>query len=798
MMKLYYLLPLTIIAMLHPYECAANDSFVDITQSVVIVPSSSSSREMQAARMVAEEVEKRTQIRWRLTAEWPQEHQPRIAIGRTEALQSSGFELNIPTASASAPEGYRIWMEPKGDSPVIVVAGNDERGVLFGAGCLLRTLRMTNGKILFPRDYHVATAPKYALRGHQLGYRPKTNSYDGWTLNQFEQYIRDLAVFGTNAVELIPPRSDDKADSPHFPLPQLETMIGVSEICDRYGLDVWIWQPCLDENYSDPRTIESALEEWESIYQRLPRLDAIFVPCGDPGHTPPDVLLPMLEKQAAQLKKLHPNAQWWIGPQGFDRDHLQKFHDLISRKPEWLTGIVYGPWTRLNMKQFREWIPSYYPIRHYPDITHTTYCQYPVPDWDPAFYLTEGREPINPRPTDQAHIFRFTQPDTMGFIAYSEGCSDDVNKIVWSALGWNPDSPVIDILRDYSRYFIGLEYEDDFAQGLLALERDWRGPALSHAQIDLTLRQFRTMEEKASPRLFLNWRFQQGLFRAYYDAYVRSRLIHETDLENQALSRLQCSVKGETLHALSQARSILMQSVGQPASPAWKQRILELGESLFQSIRLQLDVRRYKAGRSDGAMLDRLDAPLNNRLWLLQQFDEIGALSSEEERLERIDQIVNWKNPGPGGFYDDLGDPAQEPHLVKGEGFEKDPGMYQTARNNPDSSALSNPMTLLPSSWKTLAVMLYDEPLRMKYDNLDPASQYIIRVVYADGPVRLLADESYEVHPFLDERYKVLEYDIPPQATVDGELRLTWRKPDNIPHAGRRNEVAEVWLMKKK
>ena len=33
----------------------------------------------------------------------------------------------------------------------------------------------------------------------------------------WEQYIRDLAVFGTNAIELIPPRSDDDADSPHFP-----------------------------------------------------------------------------------------------------------------------------------------------------------------------------------------------------------------------------------------------------------------------------------------------------------------------------------------------------------------------------------------------------------------------------------------------------------------------------------------------------------------------------------------------------------------------------------------------------
>ena len=69
-----------------------------------------------------------------------------------------------------------------------------------------------------PDALSIATAPKYALRGHQLGYRPKTNSYDAWSLPVWEQYFRDLAVFGTNAVELIPPRSDEPPQPP-FPLP---------------------------------------------------------------------------------------------------------------------------------------------------------------------------------------------------------------------------------------------------------------------------------------------------------------------------------------------------------------------------------------------------------------------------------------------------------------------------------------------------------------------------------------------------------------------------------------------------
>src|SRR6185369_15340316 len=120
-------------------------------------------------------------------------------------------------------------------------------------------------------------------------------------------------------------------------------------------------------------------------------------------------------------------------------------------------------------------------------------------DWDVAFAVTESRECINPRPEAEATIFRKTQPDTIGFITYSEGCNDDVNKAVWSALGWDPNANLTDVLRQFGRYFIGAGFADDFAQGLLALERNWRGPLLANAGVETTLAQFQEMERRASP-----------------------------------------------------------------------------------------------------------------------------------------------------------------------------------------------------------------------------------------------------------------------------------------------------------
>ena len=229
-------------------------------------------------------------------------------------------------------EGYRIRSEAKG--PAVLVAGNDARGVLFGIGRLLRELRTTEGRVLLPSGFQLETGPRYPLRGHQLGYRPKTNSYDAWDLPRWERYIRDLAIFGTNAVELIPPRSDDDAESPHFPRPPLEMMVGMSRLLDDYGLDVWIWYPAMDKDYSDPRdSRRGPYQEWDEVFRKLPRLDAVFVPGGDPGHTPPPVLMPFLGRVAEVLHRSHPRAHSGSRPRASTRNGSTSSCRSSSKNP---------------------------------------------------------------------------------------------------------------------------------------------------------------------------------------------------------------------------------------------------------------------------------------------------------------------------------------------------------------------------------------------------------------------------------------------------------------------------------
>jgi hypothetical protein len=231
----------SILAMFVLYIPVGQAAALDLGKAVLVTPPNLSASQRKAVAMLIEEVEKRTQIRGPNARSWPGEEVPVVVVGPAPTIAKAAGRYQPDILKDRGPEGsegYRIRILKGRAAPAVFVIGNDSRGVLFGAGRLLRELHLGEGKVLLEDGFGVATSPKYPLRGHQMGYRPKTNSYDAWTVPMWEQYIRDLAVFGTNAVELIPPRSDDAATSPHFPLPPMQMMVEMSRLLDEYGLDV--------------------------------------------------------------------------------------------------------------------------------------------------------------------------------------------------------------------------------------------------------------------------------------------------------------------------------------------------------------------------------------------------------------------------------------------------------------------------------------------------------------------------------------------------------------------------------
>lgn len=771
---------------------AENQRPLDLTHAEIIVSHDATPREQQAARMLSEEISKRTQLDMPLS-DIPGPGTPvHILLARSAGVPHLLTLMHIKLRSlptVSSPEGFAIRFS--NDRRSLLVVGADERGVLFGIGYLLRHLDMLPGSITTHNLKDLDSSPAYPIRGHQLGYRPKNNTFDGWNAAQFEQYIRDLAIFGTNTIEIIPPHSDDVAESSLFPESPMAMMIKLSSILDRYGLDCSIWYPSLEKDYEDPATVAAAVEEWGSIFDQLPRIDAVFVPGGDPGHTAPKILFAFLEKEAARLRRNHPKAQLWVSPQSFNAQWLEEFYALLKEHPVWLSGVVYGPEMRDTPEEFRRRVPSSYPIRFYPDITHTLSAQYPVPAWDPAFALTEGREPINPRPTDESIIFHRYVPLTSGFVAYSEGSNDDVNKVLWSGWGWNPSASATTLLSEYGRLFISPFLSDQIVSGISGLEENWQGPLLKNRFVPLTLALFRRIDLAKSSAMHDNWRLQQLLYRAYYDAYIQQRTQRETAAQEAAILLLKSKDVSDAV--LIAAKRELSTSFACSQNQSC-QRVYQLASDLFLSARMQLSVSRYNALAVDrGANLDTIDANLTSTMWLRQRINEALSEPSIMRRSALMQYAVTTLAGPDTGLYDDLGNVERQPHLQRTAGFSRDPSGLNRTYLSVDTSARNS---MLPLPLRTFAGTLYDQPLELLYKNLLSTDYAIHLDALEDARSWTVRLNSVAVLPICEEPEACMHptYLISSSLLKESRLRVNISAAPGLGGNGRSVRVSRIYL----
>jgi hypothetical protein len=783
----------------------------DFTGAAVFVPDKKNILIQKAAQIFQEEIQIHTGIKI------PQASKliagkKLIYIGIEEKM--NGLSVAILTALKSLPstgnEGYKIVMP---DKNTLVIAGHDERGVMFGVGYLLRKMDLGYATIFLPEYLSISSTPAYPVRGHQLGYRPKTNAYDAWSVTQFDRYIRDLLIFGANSIEIMPPRTDDDPTSIHMKLPAIKMIAEQSRICKSYGMDVWMWYPNMGSDYSSPDSVRKELEERENVFRVLPRLDALFVPGGDPGELEPDQLFLWLGKVASVLHKYHPQAKIWVSPQVFkpSKEWYKKFYDHVNKKYEWFGGIVYGPWIRTPLPEVKKLIAPDVRIRLYPDITHSISCQYPVPDWDLAFAMTLGRECINPRPEDEKFIHNLYAPLASGSISYSEGTNDDVNKFIWTAQDWDPSTSVIETLRDYAHYFIGNGYDEGVAQGLIALEKNFKGPLISNSQVELTLSQWQDMERTAPQNILSNPRFQSGLIRAYFDAYTQRRLIYEKSLEREARTILERAGNIGSMSAISEAGRTLLLAQEKPTAQELRQRCIALADSLFRSFGAQLTVEKHHAAGGRGNFIDNIDIPLNDAMWLLDQISDIEKIGNEPDRLRAIESMLHRTDPGPGGFYDNLGDPSSWKRIVSKKRWADDPGSLESPRVSfgvgltgvdwvHEVVAKGFEGQTTPLAWMDQINTLYDTPLEMEYNNLDPTSNYKLRIAYTGrfrSSMKLVAD-GILIHDYIRMGTRpVFEFTLPKEITADGKIRFTWNcGTDDNGEGERGSQVAELWLIR--
>ena len=731
-----------------------------------------------AIRILKEEIAKRTSLQLKENDK-PAGKQV-IALVLASENELSGLTVPVNTDEEkpeSKPEGFRLVLNQTKGKTILWLIAADQRGAIFAVGQLMRTAVLTRNKITFDSKDEIATSPKYPIRGHQIGYRNTANSWDSWTMAQYEAYLRELALFGANSIENIP--FQDNKINPLMKYPREVMNKRISEICHEYGLDYWVWTPA-DVNLSDPAKFKAEVARHAEFYKNCPFLDAVFFPGGDPGSNHPRDVMPFLKAVTAELKKYHPKATMWISLQGFNDEQVDYFYQYLDiNKPDWLTGVVTGPSSPdLAATRFR--LPKKYMHRHYPDLTHTIRCQYPTLNWDQAFALTEGREVSNPQPVYYAKIHNRYAPFTDGFLSYSDGVHDDVNKVTWSQMGWNPDRPVREVLVEYARFFFGSAAAETAADGILALERNWVGPTEENGGIVATHELWKKLENE-HPELKGNWRWQLLMMRSNYDMYVKLRKAYEQNLELQANKILLKAPKIGSSSAMNEALKLVNKAETEPVTNDLRQKIVALCEALFQSVGLQTSVKKYQASGSErGAILDFIDYPLNNRWWLTDEFKKIEKMSTEKEKLDRLKIIATWENPGDGSYYDNVSDISKSSHVLTFSDDATDVAWWDDGYSR-----------------RRLSTQLFQNFPELKYSDLDPSGRYLIRIAgYGEALLRI---DGERLEPTLYnkgyEEFK--EFPLNPKFVSDGKIDVTFDQPEESQLNWRqRSKVTDVWLIK--
>ena len=252
---------------------------------------------------------------------------------------------------------------------------------------------------------------------------------------------------------------------------------------------------------------------------------------------------------------------------------------------------------------------------------------------------------------------------------------------------------------------------------------------------------------------------------------------------------------------IAEAQSILAKAFTQPVAQEERTRILQLAEALFQSIRMQLSVERYQAEAVErGGNLDTVDAPVTNGpVARASACARLALCPRHPSRSRRSRKYLNRTNPGPGGFYDDLGDICAAIAPVRGLGSVEDPELRK-------SVLIGHRFPLpaeMPLAWKRWAEALFDAPLRLHYPALDPQSTIQgargLRGRLAAREDSMACEGGPEIHPSHRQAAAAgpLEFDIPPEATAGGELTLAWTREPGLGGNGRGAQVAEVWLLRR-
>ena len=749
-----------------------------------------------------------------------------ILLGRVSTPQISAlcekYTIVLPGKQRVAPESFSLkTVRLDNDAPALIAVGADGRGVLYAAGEILRRLAYRSDSVTVP-SLDVQSAPAYRFRGasaNQGGTMRRVTGARAWTDQERHDYMIEMALAGANTfygggpdVDFLDEYdlmtvTDCRPNEYKQPFPK-EWQATVCYSCHTLSTG-WVCP-------SVPEARNALLDQWDKDFAQRRNHDVLRLYAGDPGGCccprckPWGKAFVLLSEEIADLwLKRHPDSLVQIANQDLTNEGDRAIFDYLNEKPRtWLEGIAYGPGSNAMSSYFRRelredlfeyprsgpvnrylaetlsQLPESQQITHYSDITHWVSAQYQVEHPDPHLEMIYGRRTFHTRPKAFYDIFQAIMPFSEGDILYSEGYHDELHQWMWNRLLWGSSQCLEDILADYFTYFMGPEYVKPMSAATLQLEKNLEAPLAANEGIDRFLELVRE-GGKTMPGLDRlrpgDHRWLEYLQKAVLDKYIQLKLWVEQDKERRVITAL--AGEGEADGRLAAATAILAEPAESSEMAALREEARVAGEAS----------NTLYGVRNVGYF--SMNKALTNLDWISKQMERALAAPSTDRGVI-LANVVGYEDPGPGGFYDDAGNAARQPHLIKGESYNGTDLM--DPNNRPSQNTFAHGAFNLESPRGVV----------FRYTGLNPNAHYRVRASLVLPRFRhntnearesmkltesILADDTYlvkdvEVPEFTARQF---EYDVPQSVTQDGALELTFER--GVSAMG--IVVSEVWLL---
>lgn len=386
-------------------------------------------------------------------------------------------------------EGYSISDTMGG---AIEIAGNDERGLLYGVGKFLRTSGL-DGKFI-PSAWRGKSVPDCPLRGMYFAVH-FNNFYEAASADKVERYIEDLALWGMNAIVFhFPPQQFDGFDDPAaqkniakirelmLTAKRLNLKTGLIE-CPNVGFKTapseYFYQPFPDDLNrrghlgvllcpSKPESRDYLLKQWDQLFDELQvKLDFFISWPYDEGGCGCEKCWPWgsngflgISKHIQEIiERKNPDCEFILSTWMFDTPCAGEWDGLSKAMADqnWVKYIMADAHEDFPRYPLDNDVPGDLPLINFPEISM----------WGQGPWGGYG---ANPLPDRFQRLWNQASNKLSGGFPYSEGIFEDLDKVICLQFYWDRARSAEDTVREYISSYFSPEAMDKAAQAIRIIE----------------------------------------------------------------------------------------------------------------------------------------------------------------------------------------------------------------------------------------------------------------------------------------------------------------------------------------